>query len=145
MSSNLSAGKKLKRRFEKENPTILTSTTHEEDVESDENYENEECSDSEDDDDVTEEDNDGDVVYIDDDEINVPAFPGEISFVMLFVGLIKEEHGPMIPPRLFGLWIRILPLPAVFFRTCDDRLLEEQTSHATCSANQSTSITVLPK
>ena len=54
--SNSSAGKKLNRQFERENPTILTSTIHEEDVESDENYENEECSDYEDDDDGTEED-----------------------------------------------------------------------------------------
>ena len=38
-TSNSSEGKKLNRRFERENPTILTSTIREEDVESDENYE----------------------------------------------------------------------------------------------------------
>ena len=58
-SSNSSAGKKWNRRFEKENPTIFKSTNHEEDAESDGNYEDEECSDS--DDDVAEEDNDSDV------------------------------------------------------------------------------------
>ena len=40
-------------------------------MESDDNYENEETSDSEDDD-------DDNLVYIDDDEIDVPALPGEV-------------------------------------------------------------------
>ena len=73
-TSNSSEGKKLNRRFERENPTILTSTIREEDVESDENYENEETSDSGDDD-VGDDD---DVIYIDDDEIDVPALPGKV-------------------------------------------------------------------
>ena len=60
-ASNSSEGKKLNRRYERENPTILTSTIREEDVESDENYENEETSDSGDDDDG----DDDDVIYID--------------------------------------------------------------------------------
>ena len=46
---------------------------------SDDNFEKEKCSDSDNNDDGAEEDNDGEVVYIDDDEIDVPAFPGEIS------------------------------------------------------------------
>ena len=74
-ASNSSEGKKLNRRYERENPTIPTSTIREEDVESDENYENEETSDSGDDDDG---DDDDDVIYIDDDEIDVPALPGEV-------------------------------------------------------------------
>ena len=69
-SSNSSAGQKWNRRFEKENPTIFQSTIHEEDADSDENYEDEECGDS--DDDVAEEDNDSDV-YIDDDDIDMPV------------------------------------------------------------------------
>ena len=68
-ASNSSEGKKLNRRYERENPTVLRSTIREEDVESDENYENEETSDSGDDDDA---------IYIDDDEIDVPALPGEV-------------------------------------------------------------------
>ena len=43
-------------------------------MESDDNYENEETSDSEDEDDGDDDDN---VVYIDDDEIDVSALPGE--------------------------------------------------------------------
>ena len=39
----------MNRRYARENPTILTSVIREEDVESDDNYENEETSDSEDD------------------------------------------------------------------------------------------------
>ena len=73
-SSNSAEGKKLNRRYERANPTILTRTIREEDVESDEDYENEETSDSGDDDDG----NDNDVIYIDDDEIDVPALPGEV-------------------------------------------------------------------
>ena len=46
---NSSVGKKVNRRYARENPTILTSVIREEDVESDDNYENEETSDSEDD------------------------------------------------------------------------------------------------
>ena len=68
---NSSVGKKVNRRYARENPTILTSVIREEDVESDDNYENEETSDSEDDD-------DDNLVYIDDDEIDVPALPGEV-------------------------------------------------------------------
>ena len=45
---NSSVGKKVNRRYARENPTILTSVIREEDVESDDNYENEETSDSED-------------------------------------------------------------------------------------------------
>ena len=47
-ASNSSEGKKVNRRYARENPTILASVIREEDVESDDNYENEECSDSED-------------------------------------------------------------------------------------------------
>ena len=39
---NSSEGKKVNRRYARENPTILTSVIREEDVESDDNYENEE-------------------------------------------------------------------------------------------------------
>ena len=60
-TSNSSEGKKVNCRYARENPTILTSVIREEDVESDDNYENEETSDSEDDD-------DDNVVYIDDDD-----------------------------------------------------------------------------
>ena len=47
-ASNNPEGEKVNRRYARENPTILTSVIREEDVESDDNYENEECSDSED-------------------------------------------------------------------------------------------------
>ena len=58
MSSNAASDssevKKVNRRYASENPTILTSVIRDEDVESDDNYENEETSDFEDDDDVIE-------------------------------------------------------------------------------------------
>ena len=66
VASNSSEGKKVNCRYARDNPTILTSVIREEDVESDDNYENEETSDSEDDD-------DDNVVYIDDDEIDAVA------------------------------------------------------------------------
>ena len=47
-ASNSSEGEKVNRWYARENPTIPTSVIREEDVESDDNYENEECSDSED-------------------------------------------------------------------------------------------------
>ena len=66
VASNSSEGKKVNCRYARENPTILTSVIREEDVESDDNYENQETSYSEDDD-------DDNVVYIDDDEIDAVA------------------------------------------------------------------------
>ena len=58
MSSNAASDssevKNVNRRYASENPTILTSVIRDEDVESDDNYENEETSDFEDDDDVIE-------------------------------------------------------------------------------------------
>ena len=58
MSSNAASDssevKNVNRRYASENPTILTSVIRDEDVESDDNYENEKTSDFEDDDDVIE-------------------------------------------------------------------------------------------
>ena len=62
VASNSSEGEKVNCRYARDNPTILTSIIREVDVESDDNYENEETSDSEDDD-------DDNVVYIEDGEI----------------------------------------------------------------------------
>ena len=69
-TSNSSQGRKLYRRYEREHPTILTSTIREEDVESDENYEKEESRDSGDDDDG---DDDDLLIYFDNVKIDVPS------------------------------------------------------------------------
>ena len=83
---NSSEGKKVNRRYARENPTILTSVIREEDVESDDNYETEETSDSEDDD-------DDNLVYIDDDEIDVPALPGEVIIDSKQVAAWQDRYG----------------------------------------------------
>ena len=71
-STSASSARSRKRRFEKENETILSSVLPED--ESDEDYADEESDDSEDDEVI---DGEHDIIYIDDDEVDIPSLPGE--------------------------------------------------------------------
>ena len=71
-STSASSAGSRKRRFEKENKTILSSLLPED--ESDEDYVDEESDDSEDDEVI---DGEHEIIYIDDDEVDIPSLPGE--------------------------------------------------------------------
>ena len=67
-STSASSDGRWKRRFEKENNTIISSVLPED--ESDEDYVDEES-----DDEVI--DGEHEIIYIDDDEVDIPSLPGE--------------------------------------------------------------------
>ena len=71
-STSASSAGSRKRRFEKENKTILSSVLPED--ESDEDYVDEESDDSVDDEVI---DGEHEIIYIDDDEVDIPSLPGE--------------------------------------------------------------------
>ena len=101
-STSASSAGSRKRRFEKENKTILSSVLPED--ESDDDYVDEESDDSEDDEVI---DGEHEIIYIDDDEVDIPSLPGESKIdsaqVDAWARRLPGVAGPRLDRRTKGI------------------------------------------